>query len=178
MPAASAAATTSSSRTDPPGWTTAVIPASIASCGPSANGLVGTIAHAPVCASVVAVPSRAAPSNNATVLPGSALPVMVGRVALVVLSPGAPLSLGAASTGKAGADGEHLKGVEKVRAAMDKTKDPAVHATGFALRGELFLAGSNPDGSGSGKSDAGVSVRVSDLTAAVSIRRVDAGRGG
>jgi len=38
MPAASAAAMTSSSRTEPPGWMIAATPASIASCGPSANG--------------------------------------------------------------------------------------------------------------------------------------------
>src|SRR3954466_4051735 len=37
-PAASAAATTSPSRLDPPGWTIALTPASIASAGPSANG--------------------------------------------------------------------------------------------------------------------------------------------
>ena len=37
-PAASAAATTSSSRTEPPGWMIALTPASIASCGPSAKG--------------------------------------------------------------------------------------------------------------------------------------------
>ena len=38
MPAASATAVTSRSRTDPPGWMIAVIPAAIASSGPSANG--------------------------------------------------------------------------------------------------------------------------------------------
>jgi hypothetical protein len=27
---------------------------------------------------------------------------------------------------------------------MDKTKDPTVHATGFALRGELYLAAGKP----------------------------------
>ena len=37
-PAASAAAMTSSSRTDPPGWMIDVTPASIASSGPSENG--------------------------------------------------------------------------------------------------------------------------------------------
>ena len=37
-PAACAAATTSSSRTDPPGWTTARTPASRSTCSPSANG--------------------------------------------------------------------------------------------------------------------------------------------
>src|SRR4051812_45394493 len=37
-PAWSAAPTTSASRTEPPGWTIAVTPASIASCGPSGNG--------------------------------------------------------------------------------------------------------------------------------------------
>ena len=37
-PAASAAAITSSSRIDPPGWMTAVAPASIAACRPSAKG--------------------------------------------------------------------------------------------------------------------------------------------
>src|SRR3954447_381923 len=38
MPASSAASTTAGSRTEPPGWMTAVTPASIASCGPSGNG--------------------------------------------------------------------------------------------------------------------------------------------
>ena len=37
-PAASAAATTSASRIDPPGWITAVAPAEMAACSPSANG--------------------------------------------------------------------------------------------------------------------------------------------
>jgi hypothetical protein len=37
-PAASTAATTSSSRTEPPGWMIALTPASSASCGPSAKG--------------------------------------------------------------------------------------------------------------------------------------------
>ncbi len=38
MPAASQAATTSASRTDPPGWTIAFTPASMRICGPSAKG--------------------------------------------------------------------------------------------------------------------------------------------
>src|SRR5690349_23527093 len=37
-PAAATASMTSSSRREPPGWTIAAIPASSASCGPSANG--------------------------------------------------------------------------------------------------------------------------------------------
>ena len=37
-PAASQASITSASRLEPPGWITAVAPASIAACGPSANG--------------------------------------------------------------------------------------------------------------------------------------------
>src|SRR5207248_1410748 len=37
-PAASTAATTSWSRTEPPGWMIALIPASSAACGPSGNG--------------------------------------------------------------------------------------------------------------------------------------------
>ena len=37
-PAACAAATTSSSRTDPPGWTTARTPASSSTCRPSGKG--------------------------------------------------------------------------------------------------------------------------------------------
>src|SRR2546423_1701384 len=47
MPAASAASTTSWSRTDPPGWMTAVMPASTASCGPSGNGKKASEAIAP-----------------------------------------------------------------------------------------------------------------------------------
>ena len=38
MPAASAAAITSSSAFDPPGWMTAVAPASISAASPSLNG--------------------------------------------------------------------------------------------------------------------------------------------
>ena len=42
MPAASAAAITSSSRTEPPGWMQAVAPASIADCKPSAKGNIAS----------------------------------------------------------------------------------------------------------------------------------------
>ena len=52
MPAASAASTTSWSRTEPPGWMTAVIPASTASCGPSENGKKASDASAPPLRSV------------------------------------------------------------------------------------------------------------------------------
>lgn len=45
---------------------------------------------------------------------------------------------------KAAGDGKHLEGVEKIKAAMDKTKDPAVHATGYAMMGELYLAAGKP----------------------------------
>lgn len=45
---------------------------------------------------------------------------------------------------KAGAAGKHLEGVEQLRAAMEKTKDPAAHAAGFAMRGELYLAAGKP----------------------------------
>lgn len=45
---------------------------------------------------------------------------------------------------KAGADGKHLEGVDKIKAAMDKTKDPTVHATGYAMMGELYLAAGKP----------------------------------
>ncbi|HEY1192238.1 MAG TPA: hypothetical protein VGE74_31730 [Gemmata sp.] len=47
-------------------------------------------------------------------------------------------------TAKAGSDAKHLDGVDKVKAAMDKTKDPTVHATGYAMMGELYLAAGKP----------------------------------
>lgn len=37
-----------------------------------------------------------------------------------------------------------LEGVEKIKAEMEKTKDASVHATGFAMMGELYLAGGKP----------------------------------
>lgn len=45
---------------------------------------------------------------------------------------------------KAGSDSKHLDGVDKIKAAMDKTKDPAVHAAGYAMMGELYLAAGKP----------------------------------
>ena len=45
---------------------------------------------------------------------------------------------------KAGSSGKFLEGVEKIKAAMDKTKDPAIHATGYSLMGELYLADGKP----------------------------------
>jgi hypothetical protein len=42
---------------------------------------------------------------------------------------------------KAGADGKPLDGIDKIKAEMEKTKDASVHATGFAMMGELYLAG-------------------------------------
>ncbi len=45
---------------------------------------------------------------------------------------------------KAGGDGKPLDGIEKIKAEMNKTKDPSVHATGFSMMGELYLAGSKP----------------------------------
>jgi hypothetical protein len=45
---------------------------------------------------------------------------------------------------KAGSDGKPADGVEKIRAEMNKTKDPAVHATAFSMMGELYLAAGKP----------------------------------
>lgn len=45
---------------------------------------------------------------------------------------------------KAGSDGKPLEGVEKIRAEMNKSKDPTVHATGFSMIAELYLAGGKP----------------------------------
>jgi hypothetical protein len=45
---------------------------------------------------------------------------------------------------KAGGDGKPLDGIDKIKAEMDKTKDPSVHATGFSMMGELYLAGKKP----------------------------------
>lgn len=41
---------------------------------------------------------------------------------------------------KAGGDGKPLDGIDKIKAEMEKTKDPSVHATGFSMMGELYLA--------------------------------------
>jgi hypothetical protein len=41
---------------------------------------------------------------------------------------------------KAGADGKPLDGIDKIKAEMEKTKDASVHATGFSMMGELYLA--------------------------------------
>ena len=46
MPASSAAAITSASRTDPPGWTTAATPASASTSRPSGNGKKASLAAA------------------------------------------------------------------------------------------------------------------------------------
>ncbi|AWM35636.1 hypothetical protein GobsT_66810 [Gemmata obscuriglobus] len=45
---------------------------------------------------------------------------------------------------KAGGEGKPLDGVDKIKAAMDKTKDPTVHAAGYAMMGELYLAAGKP----------------------------------
>jgi hypothetical protein len=45
---------------------------------------------------------------------------------------------------RAGSEGKHLEGVDKIKAEMNKTKDAAVHATGFGMMGELYLAGGKP----------------------------------
>ena len=47
---------------------------------------------------------------------------------------------------KAGGDGKPLDGVDKIKAEMEKTKDPSVHATGFSMMGELYLAGEQAAG--------------------------------
>jgi hypothetical protein len=41
---------------------------------------------------------------------------------------------------KAAGSGKPLDGINQIKAEMDKTKDPAVHATGFSMMGELYLA--------------------------------------
>jgi hypothetical protein len=41
---------------------------------------------------------------------------------------------------KAGADAKFSEGIDKIKAEMEKTKDPSVHATGFSMMGELYLA--------------------------------------
>lgn len=45
---------------------------------------------------------------------------------------------------KSGGDGKPLEGIDKIKAEMGKTKDAAVHATGFSMMGELYLAGGKP----------------------------------
>lgn len=37
-----------------------------------------------------------------------------------------------------------LEGIDKIKAEMEKTKDASVHATGFAMMGELYLIGGKP----------------------------------
>lgn len=37
-----------------------------------------------------------------------------------------------------------LEGIDKIKAEMEKTKDASVHATGFSMMGELYLAGGKP----------------------------------
>ena len=41
---------------------------------------------------------------------------------------------------KAGSDNKRPAGIDAIKAEMNKTKDPAVHATGFSMMGELYLA--------------------------------------
>jgi hypothetical protein len=43
---------------------------------------------------------------------------------------------------KAGGDAKWAEGIDKIKAEMNKSKDPVVHATGFAMMGELYLADS------------------------------------
>jgi hypothetical protein len=45
---------------------------------------------------------------------------------------------------RAAGEGKPLDGVAKVKAEMNKTKDPSVHATGFSMTGELYLAAGKP----------------------------------
>jgi hypothetical protein len=45
---------------------------------------------------------------------------------------------------RAGGDGKLIEGIEKIRAKMNETKDPSVHATGFSMMGELYLAAGKP----------------------------------
>jgi hypothetical protein len=41
---------------------------------------------------------------------------------------------------KTAGDGKPLDGIDKIKAEMEKTKDASVHATGFSMMGELYLA--------------------------------------
>lgn len=45
---------------------------------------------------------------------------------------------------KAGGSGKPLDGIAGIKAEMNKTKDASVHATGFSMLGELYLAGGKP----------------------------------
>lgn len=45
---------------------------------------------------------------------------------------------------KAGGNGKPLEAVDKIKAEMEKSKDPSVHATGYSMLGELYLAGGKP----------------------------------
>ena len=45
---------------------------------------------------------------------------------------------------EAGGSGKPLDGIDKIKAEMNKAKDASVHATGFSMMGELYLAGNKP----------------------------------
>ena len=44
----------------------------------------------------------------------------------------------------AGGSGKPTDGIDKIKAELNKTKDASVHATGFSMMGELYLAGGKP----------------------------------
>jgi hypothetical protein len=45
---------------------------------------------------------------------------------------------------KAGSNEKPLEAIDKIKAEMEKSKDPSVHATGYSMLGELYLAGGKP----------------------------------
>lgn len=45
---------------------------------------------------------------------------------------------------RAAGEGKPLDGIARIKAEMDKTKDASVHATGFSMMGELYLAAGKP----------------------------------
>ena len=61
---------------------------------PSDNSELGVIENIPVVASAVVVPRVASPLSSSTVLPASAVPIIIGVVSLVVVS--AVVNVGAA----------------------------------------------------------------------------------
>ena len=136
IPAASAASTTSWSRTEPPGWMIAVIPASTASCGPSENGknaseaIAAPSSEEPACAGLL---DREAHGVHAAHLAGADADrgEVVGqhdRVGAHVLAdlPGeehlAPLGLGGLALG----DDLHLRAVLEAHVAV--LDEQAAHA--------------------------------------------------
>ena len=65
---------------------TASVAVTVKEFSPSDNSELGIIENIPVVASAVVVPRDASPLSSSTVLPASAVPIIIGVVSLVVVS--------------------------------------------------------------------------------------------